>query len=93
MLAIEMLNCVSGLSRGHSPLHSSHSLFHFVHSLLHSSSHKYFFRENIFPKTCLDSEVVGTILWYQLNERVIEGNVVYEAFKISLVYLYSGKVK
>lgn len=52
-----------------------------------------FFREKLFPKTRPDSQAASTKLRYELKDWVTEGNVGYEAFKILLAYLYSGRVK
>lgn len=52
-----------------------------------------FFREKLFPSTRPESQAASAKLRYELKDWLTEGNVGYEAFRILLAYLYSGKVK
>lgn len=52
-----------------------------------------FFREKLFPSTRTESQAASAKLRYELKDWLTEGNVGYEAFRILLAYLYSGKVK
>lgn len=52
-----------------------------------------FFREKLFPSTRPESQAASAKLRYEFKDWLTEGNVGYEAFRILLAYLYSGKVK
>jgi len=52
-----------------------------------------FFKEKLFPSARQESQAASAKLRYELKDWLTAGNVGYEAFKILLAYLYSGKVK